>query len=296
MLCCSMHAAHAPAAPRPCCASIAQSAPRALTTAPSLCTARARACGRERAAQEEAGRVAARRRRLEHHHRDSAAHAAQRQAAQEEADRGGVERVGQRPEPGRARAHGGGRRGVGGAQGQDEEEPQEGARTGFESQASRPEQLGCSHARALPWTAAKPERRGRGRGREHRRGRRAQEVEEAQERGRRRRRGAAQGEGAEGAEEGALLVQPNPNVNPDPDPKPNPDPNPNPNPDPNQARSSYILFAMEQRKDAEIAALPFAEAGKAISDKCRTAARTRAQHSPPTHFPPLRRARRPYQP
>lgn len=41
---------------------------------------------------------------------------------------------------------------------------------------------------------------------------------------------------------------------------------------PKKGRSSYIFFSMEQRKSTEISELSFQEAGKAISEKCSTAA------------------------
>ena len=57
---------------------------------------------------------------------------------------------------------------------------------------------------------------------------------------------------------------------------------------PKKGRSSYIFFSMEQRKSAEISALPFAEAGKAISEKYRTRGSNSTVRADSNFFPPPR--------
>ena len=60
---------------------------------------------------------------------------------------------------------------------------------------------------------------------------------------------------------------------------------------PKKGRSAYNFFSMEQRKSGKLSALTFAEAGKAIGEKYRTAARTRpyeqrlVTYSPPPRGP-----------
>ena len=61
---------------------------------------------------------------------------------------------------------------------------------------------------------------------------------------------------------------------------------------PKKGRSSYIFFSMEQRKSAEISALPFAEAGKAISEKYRTRGSNRTSSASSPTSSPLPVARR----